>query len=69
MSDELETCPFCGGDAIIQEPKVVDGLVRGGFLGCSSLHECFTPHLRFDVRAGEREAAIAKWNRRAGGQP
>lgn len=57
MSDELTPCPFCGGEAKIQE-------YNGGFaaVGCSTGRCYMHPHA-FGFPSAED--AIQKWNRRA----
>ena len=61
---ELTPCPFCGAPAIMTEPKTINGMVHGGYVGCRALVGCFHPHVKFDPRSGSA-GAIAAWNKRA----
>ena len=54
--NELENCPCCGGAG---EVKDVQGKFRHGWVGC--------PNCGLYINwAHDPQAAIAKWNRRAG---
>jgi len=61
MMEELKRCPFCGGKAIIKKARGYTGY----YVACGNAL-CFV--LSVTRMEDSKDAAIAAWNRREGGQ-
>lgn len=60
---ELKPCPFCGGEALLEESRA-----RKGFEACVSCTGCLVmmPTITFDTQEDANEKAMRAWNRRIG---
>lgn len=58
---ELKPCPFCGGEALLEE-----FIVRKGFEACIVCADCLVsmPTITYDTEKEARERAIEAWNKR-----
>ena len=62
MATELKPCPFCGGEALLEEFTV-----RKGFEACVVCSGCLVtmPTITYDTQKEATEAVVEDWNRRA----
>ena len=62
MDGKLKTCPFCGGEALLEEFSV-----RKGFEACIVCSNCSVSMLTitYDTQKEATEAVVEHWNRRA----
>lgn len=65
MAEELKPCPFCGGEAIINEIPPHTHYIATFMPDCKG--ECFVECSKCSCMIGEdtRDKAINAWNRRA----
>ena len=65
MSEELKPCPFCGGEAEMQEIEVCDMSEYGESPLIGYVVSCSNCCISFDGYFSSKEAAAEQWNNRS----
>lgn len=61
---KLRACPFCGGEAVLEENKVRKGYEAA--VSCNGLCLAHMFSITYDTEQEAVEAVVKAWNRRAG---